>query len=529
MWLARSRLLGLGVWALAQGAWASEFRVDLTLKGDLSQEDLRQVLIPLQGDQPIQDITISLEGLRLSPTSSGGTTQVRGTVTFADLDASEASADITLGVDANRDGKISDRESRIRASRTGRRSLSALRTAADEGVAAVFVEAACPCAGKPYLCSIRQVFQVSILQASDGAELWGTETHESIMTNLCSFNMVLGKSRPIPAAVIDRDPKDLAIRLVTPELTQVVPLYDPLSGRGPQGNPGPQGPKGDKGDKGDTGIAGPSGPQGEKGDKGDTGLQGPQGPIGPKGDDGVAGPIGPKGDKGDKGDQGLVGPAGPQGERGEPGPQGAVGPMGPQGPRGFTGETGPRGPMGPPGSQDILIEGQDPKIHLKSPVFDGTTYTSQYIDQALDRKAERIHLHAFTDLRGEIPSCVQAEDSPACRDGSFLVASGAYYAPAPLLNGRPVVTSFVPGLTLGSKVGGWNVVGTVNVAGGTVVGVAGSVQALDGVLLLVNADAALRVRINDGAVEEWHGDAVLNGRPLLLKVEHTASAQRLAH
>ena len=70
---------------------------------------------------------------------------------------------------------------------------------------------------------------------------------------------------------------------------------EPVSIKGPQGEPGPEGPVGPKGDQG------PAGPKGDPGE---------QGPAGPKGDPGEQGPAGPKGEQGPKGDTGAQGPAG---------------------------------------------------------------------------------------------------------------------------------------------------------------------------------------------------------------------------
>ena len=145
---------------------------------------------------------------------------------------------------------------------------------------------------------------------------------------------------------------------------------EPVSVKGPKGDPGeqgpagpageqgPAGPKGDTGPAGEQGPAGPAGEQGPAGPKGDPGEQGPagpkgdpgeQGPAGPKGDPGTPGAQGPEGPAGPAGPAGEQGPAGPKGDQGEPGTPGAQGPEGPAGPKGDPGEQGPEGPAGPKG------------------------------------------------------------------------------------------------------------------------------------------------------------------------------------
>ena len=147
---------------------------------------------------------------------------------------------------------------------------------------------------------------------------------------------------------------------------------EPVSIKGPKGDPGPEGPAGEQGPagpKGDPGEQGPAGPKGDKGEPGTPGAQGPEGPAGPKGDPGTPGeqgPAGPKGDPGEqgpagpKGDPGEQGPAGPKGDQGEPGTPGAQGPEGPVGPKGDPGEQGPAGPKGDTGAQGPAGE-QGPK------------------------------------------------------------------------------------------------------------------------------------------------------------------------
>ena len=76
---------------------------------------------------------------------------------------------------------------------------------------------------------------------------------------------------------------------------------EPVSIKGPKGDPGEQGPKGDTGAQGPAGEQGPKGDTGAQGPKGDPGEQGPAGEQGPKGDPGEQGP---------KGDTGAQGPAG---------------------------------------------------------------------------------------------------------------------------------------------------------------------------------------------------------------------------
>lgn len=155
-----------------------------------------------------------------------------------------------------------------------------------------------------------------------------------------------------------------------------LPNPDPVSIKGPQGDPGEKGDQGIQGEQGPQGvqgiqgIQGPEGPQGERGPQGftftahlsssgilsftnDGGLENPPamsviGPQGPQGEEGPQGPQGVPGETGPKGDTGEVGPAGPQGPQGDTGP---TGPPGPQGDKGDTGEQGPIGPQGPQGPQ----------------------------------------------------------------------------------------------------------------------------------------------------------------------------------
>ena len=136
---------------------------------------------------------------------------------------------------------------------------------------------------------------------------------------------------------------------------------------------------------------------------------------------------GPKGDKGDKGDTGEQGPQGIQGPKGEKGDQGEQGPQGPKGEDGGNAETAKRlfepvtfalygdvtGSVSFDGSQNVtLTTTVDGYLDLKKQVNalpDIYDYYELYlrmqekanittVNQALERKADKIHTHLTKDI-----------------------------------------------------------------------------------------------------------------------------------
>lgn len=365
---------------LSTSAFANQtqsFDVDVTLN-NLSDFDPQTQIIPLVESKRV---TADVDVDQLEVIDRGNKTRIKGQVRLYEIEAPQGET-VFLGIDLNRDGIIQKQEPQIRQQNLSlANSRFSSKSNRRQDYAVTYIEAStCPCLGKPYACSIRLEYEVSLLEKSSGSVLWGAENHEAITVNTCDFTLALGKEKPIPQSVLDRPSEELAIKLVNNGVEQVVPFYGALSGTGPMGPQGPTGPQGPQGADGAVGATGPQGPQGDAGADGATGPQGPQGEAGqdgeagaqgPKGDkgdkgeagaDGAAGPQGPKGDKGDKGEQGADGAAGadgatgPKGDKGDPGPAGVAGPQGdegPAGPKGDKGDTGAQGPQGEVGAQGI--------------------------------------------------------------------------------------------------------------------------------------------------------------------------------
>jgi hypothetical protein len=436
------------------------FPLNHSFKGEHAQHWDESNFIVLDGDK-ILDVEIDTRDVRVVHDS--GHSHLKGVVKLR----SPVPGEVSLGLDLNQDGVIGKDEPRFRsAGFKGIPLRSKTQSRTDSAV--VYIEASsCPCLAKPYACSIRLNYEISILDKATGDVLWGSETHEAIMGNTCSFTTALGKKTPIPQGVLDREPAELALKLVNATEEQVVEFYGALSGTGPKGELGPQGPKGDRGD---------------------VGAQGPQG---------------------DKGEQGLRGLPGLTGERGE---------KGERGPRGETGAAGAPGPKGDPGSLDIGIAGDQEKIRFDTPTYNGATYNDGFIERSLNLKADKGHLHPFTDITGEIPACLPGVANPVCRDDEMLFAADKFYVPAQIFKNKPVRSVFVKDLKLSNVVGAWQEIGTFDVTGLEIVTVSGTVFAIDGVHLVINSDGSIRVRIRDGKIEEWHGDSGLSNRQLMLQL-----------
>jgi hypothetical protein len=142
-----------------------------------------------------------------------------------------------------------------------------------------------------------------------------------------------------------------------------------------------------------------------------------------------------------------------------------------------------------------------------------------WLNAALDQKSDVGHKHPFTDITGEVPLC-GAVDQPVCREGEFLKASGVLYSPAMMFNGKPIRHTVAQGIRLSQKVGDWTEIGKFDTSKIQIVTMTGTVFATDGVHLVANGGSSLRVRIQNGIIEEWHGDGVLSGRTLMLRVDY---------
>ena len=365
--LAASVCLSASAFAEAK----QNFLVDFVLH-KASVESVEQLFIPLAEDQSIVYIPLDLSRIEIKQTNQG--VALRGVLSVpAEYNVA------MIGVDEDTNGQIGEQEMRLSSEvLTPPARSKGQRLVSYSGKSMVHLKLNCACNGSNRICSTRNVYKISFVDAETGAPIWGPESHDGVMHNECIFDALLGGTKPIPEEIASRDPATVKVKMTCGTHTQTVPLYSALSGaQGPKGDTGARGEKGERGEPGQTGapgLAGPVGPsgpagvngadgkRGERGDKGDLGEKGEAGIKGDKGDRGVKGEPGIKGDKGDKGDigpagiagsvgaTGAVGPIGAAGPRGPAGADGAVGPIGPMGPAGATGAVGPIGPIGPAGA-----------------------------------------------------------------------------------------------------------------------------------------------------------------------------------
>ncbi len=351
------RRLSLCLGFLASYAEAAHFDLQMEIKSNASSP---QFSLQLDG----QNLDVDLDLSKLNEQKEGDRLVLSGRVTSGEN--SRLSPRAYLLVDLNANGVADSNEPKI---------LQSLASGATQGAVlsgstlAVSLRPSCACVGRNDICQDKQNFYVSLIEKSSGRRVWGDELQPVVMTNNCSFGLILGEQIPLPAAIIGRSASEFGVKLETEFATQTVTIHPPWAtgGIGPVGPQGPAGPEGPKGSAGPAGVAGPDGPAGPTGPIGPTGEKGLPGDLGPRGNPGpiglpgAPGPKGETGDKGEAGPRGLPGVAGPVGPAGLPGPTGAVGPqggLGPQGPVGPTGakgdkgdkgDLGPAGPIGPVG------------------------------------------------------------------------------------------------------------------------------------------------------------------------------------
>ena len=322
------------------------FLVDFVLH-KASVESVEQLFIPLAEDQSIVDIPLDLSRLEIKQTNQG--VALRGVVSVT------AEYNVAMiGVDEDANGQIGEQEMRLSSEALMPPARSkGQRLVSYSGKSMVHLKLNCACNGSNRICSTRNVYKISFVDAETGAPIWGPESHDGVMHNECIFDALLGGSKPIPEEIASRDPATVKVKMTCGTHTQTVPLYSALSGaQGPKGDTGARGEKGERGEPGQVGAPGLAGPVGPSGPAGMNGADGKRGERGEKGEAGIKGD---KGDRGEKGEVGVKGDKGDRGEKGEPGvkgdkgEKGDIGPVGIAGPAGATGAVGPIGAAGPRG------------------------------------------------------------------------------------------------------------------------------------------------------------------------------------
>jgi hypothetical protein len=140
--------------------------------------------------------------------------------------------------------------------------------------------------------------------------------------------------------------------------------------------------------------------------------------------------------------------------------------------------------MGTPGSADISIGAVDNLVMFRTPLYQGSTFTSEYLSnrfgifaEALEEKADRPTIGEnllITDTRGD--------------------------------------------LRLGNTAARWNDIGDYD-RNMTVLSVIATVATGTGTFATVNATDDLRVRLVNGNIEEWHSSPTMGSKPLFLEIK----------
>ena len=213
-----------------------KFDVDIAIRGTSATNIAERIKVMSQATV-IPDATIDVSQAHITESTRGA--ELRGKIYVDGASIQGAKRPLFIGFDTNGNGKIDDNEPRQAESALSDFQSAPLRPTlsgfADVSTAVVHLEPACPCAGKPYLCTIKVDYVVSLVDAATSTQLWGKENLTGVLTNVCTMELALGKTVALPRPIIDRSPLDTKVKLETPDFTQIVPLYASMQGQGPQG------------------------------------------------------------------------------------------------------------------------------------------------------------------------------------------------------------------------------------------------------------------------------------------------------
>jgi hypothetical protein len=163
----------------------------------------------------------------------------------------------------------------------------------------------------------------------------------------------------------------------------------------------------------------------------------------------------------------------------------------------------------------------DETIQFKTPTFLGATFSAAYITTQLGSKAQKVHSHTFSDLRGALPNCAAGQAYPICIRGELLVVGAQEYAPlAKDSAGNVVRNAQFSDLKLAATASRWNDIGTFDDTINTLLAVSASVQAGGGLFLPTNMSEDLKIRVTSGKIQEWHVSPTLGGRSVFVDIKY---------